>query len=266
MHSLSNNTIRFFTVDIGCTAVGLERYSWHLLRLSLSVGLAMVGNLVGDIVEDFVEDSVGRDDVHVAAAGFVGCRLGILVIFGLVILFSSLCRCRVRGVSGWLVLISTFLLGFRLLAGVVGVAKMFRVGWVGWIFLSYFVVFFIPKSVVCISCSFPSTFTNSFHTLGLGFLLFWFGLGLALLFWLVILFGLGCLGLVVFNTFRLGLALLCWLLISFVFGNLGLVWLGIVGMCLALLCWLAIFFGFGNLLLGWFGIVGGLGFNSNSRG
>jgi hypothetical protein len=261
MHSLSNNTIRFFTVDVGCTAVGLERYSWHLLRLSLSVGLAMVGILVGDLVEDFVEDSVGRDDVHVAAAGFVGCRLGIFGL-GLVLFFANLCRCRVRGVSGGLVLISTFLLGFWLLAGVVGGAKMFWVGWVGGIFLLYFVVFFIPKSVVCISFSFPSTFTNSFHTRGLGFLLFWFGLGLALLFCLVILFGLGSLGLVVFNIFGLGLALLCWLLILFVFGNLGLVWLGIVGMGLALLCWLAIFFGFGNLLLGWFGIVGGFGFDS----
>ena len=218
----------------------------------------MVGILVGDLVVDFVEDSVGRDDVHVAAAGFVGCRLGIFGV-GLVLFVANLCRCRVRGVSGGLVLISTFLLGFWLLAGVVGGAKMF---WVGWIFLLYFVVFFMPKSVVCINFSFPSTFTNSFHTLGLGFLLFWFGLGLALLFWLVILFGLGSLGLVGFDILGLGLALLCWLSILFVFGNLRLVWLDIVGLGLALLCWLAIFFGFGNLLLGRFGIVGGLGFDS----
>ena len=93
----------------------------------------------------------------------------------------------------------------------------------------------MPKSVVFIIFSFPSTFTNSFHTVRFSFLLFWFGLGLALLCWLTILFGLG---------------------------NLGLVGLGIVGLGLALLCWLAILFGFGNLLFGRFGIVGGLGFDS----
>ena len=71
----------------------------------------MVGVLVGDLVEDFVEDFVGWDDVdHVAAVGFVGCRLGILGV-GWVLIFANLCRCNVLGVSGGLVLISNFLLG-----------------------------------------------------------------------------------------------------------------------------------------------------------
>ena len=163
--------------------------------------MAILGSLVGDIVGDFIEYSVGLDDVHVAGAGFVGCRLDILDGLGLVIIFSRLCRCRVRGVSGWLVQISTFLFGFRLLAGVVGVARMFRVGCVGWVFLSYFVVFCIPRSFVCISCSFPFTLTNSFQTLGLVFTLFLVGLGLALLVWLEVWFWLFCLGLVVCNIF-----------------------------------------------------------------
>ena len=221
----------------------------------------MVGVLVGDLVEDFVEDFVGGDDDHVAAVGFVGCRLGIFGV-GLVLFFANLCRCRVLGVSGGLVLISTFLLGCWVLAGVVGVAKLVWVGCVGWVFLLYFVVLFMPKSVVFISCIFPSTFTNSFHTMRFSFLFFWFGLGLALLCWVVILIGLGNLGLVGSGIVGLGLALLCWLTILFRFGNLGLVWLGIVGLGLALLSWLAILFGFGNLLFGRFGIVGGLGFDS----
>ena len=33
MHSFSNFTIRFCTVDLGYKAVGLEGYSWQLLRL-----------------------------------------------------------------------------------------------------------------------------------------------------------------------------------------------------------------------------------------
>ena len=101
----------------------------------------MVGILVGDLVVDFVEDSVGRDDVHVAAAGFVGCRLGIFGV-GLVLFVANLCRCRVRGVSGGLVLISTFLLGFWLLAGVVG--------WLGWLDFSSIFCSFLHAQICCL--------------------------------------------------------------------------------------------------------------------
>ena len=94
---------------------GLEGYSRQIFWLSLAVGLglAIVGSLVGDIVGDFLGYSVGLGDVHVAVAGFVDCRLDICGNLALVIFFfSRLCRCRVRGVSGWLVQISTFLFGF----------------------------------------------------------------------------------------------------------------------------------------------------------
>ena len=85
-------------------AVGLEGYSWQLVRLGFPVGLVVVGALVDVLVKDVVS----RDDV--VAVGFVGCRLGMLGV-GWVLIFANLCRCRVLGVSGGLVLISTFLLG-----------------------------------------------------------------------------------------------------------------------------------------------------------
>ena len=88
-------------------AVGLEGYSWQLVRLGFPVGLVVVGALVDVLVVDVV-DGDNVDDV--AAVGFVGCRLGILGV-GWVLIFANLCRCNVLGVSGGLVLISNFLLG-----------------------------------------------------------------------------------------------------------------------------------------------------------
>ena len=81
-------------------------------------------------------------------------------------------------------------------------AKLFEGGWVGWIFLLTFVVFFRPKSVVFMSFNFPSIFTNSFHVVGglhcllFNFLFFKFKskLGLALLCWLAAWVGLGAVG------------------------------------------------------------------------
>ena len=107
-------------------AVGLEGYSWQLVRLGFPVGLVVVGALVGVLVKDVV----GGDDV--VAVGFVGCRLfrfgvgwvlflglGFRVLASLVagflvgvyFIFANLCRCNVLGVSGGLVQISVFLLG-----------------------------------------------------------------------------------------------------------------------------------------------------------
>ena len=79
-------------------------------------------------------------------------------------------------------------------------AKVFEGGWVGWIFLLHFVVFFRPKSVVFKSFNFPSIFTNSFHVvwglpiLRFNFLFFRFRLGLALLCWVAAWVGLGAVG------------------------------------------------------------------------
>ena len=50
-------------------AVGLEGYSWQVVRHDFPLGLAVVGVLVGVLVEDVV----GGDDV--VAVGLVGCRL-----------------------------------------------------------------------------------------------------------------------------------------------------------------------------------------------
>ena len=124
---------------------------------------------------------------------------------------------------------------------------MFVGGWVGWVFLLHFVVFFMPKSVVFIIFSFPSTFTNSFHTLRFSFLFFRFRLGLALLCWLAALVGLGTVG-GFGSCFWLGMWL-GWLFKLVPCSGLGL---GDRD-CLVKVC---------NLGLGGLGIVGGLGLDS----
>ena len=104
-------------------------------------------------------------------------------------------------------------------------AKVFEGGWVGRVFLLSFVVFFRPKSVVCISFNLPSIFTNSFHVVGgLPSLMFSFRffkfkskLGLALLCWVAAWVGLGAVG-GLGSCFWLGM----WLGGLFSVGGLGL--------------------------------------------
>ena len=109
-------------------------------------------------------------------------QLGFVISVGWLglVLWASLCRCRVLGVMGASVQISgiiflgwVFLLGFGL--GVLGSVGL------GWLLgVGFLVEGFRPRSIVFIRVSLPSTFTNSCQVLLL--LGFWVFLA-----WLVIM-------------------------------------------------------------------------------